>query len=325
MSTLERVRFVRGGALAARDVQDEVRGETVARELHVRALHDTWGVALGYAVGLAGPWLVVGPGLAYDHCGRELLSSRTVALRAPRRPLEALEWIDLAVRRRADDELDRDEPLCSGGPLEQPRFVWAVAGEVGAGEAPAPADGLRLGEAVPIARVRVSKGRIVDVSLAERRAARPSSGARVAGGSVAIELPADSTLASELEIDTSAANFQAVPFYFASWSIGGAAVTGPLRQGDLVGPFLSISNPRAAGFTLGWRFGTVESAKLEQADPGIRVDWIGVEPIRGCWPGIDPYRALAAEGLPLSLLAAELGSFAYQPALGPLVPLTQEA
>ena len=46
----ERVTYRRGQRLEARDLHDDHRRDARLRELHVRHLHDTWGIALGFEV-----------------------------------------------------------------------------------------------------------------------------------------------------------------------------------------------------------------------------------------------------------------------------------
>jgi len=45
---IDRVRYHDGARLASRDMREDARFESRLRSVHVRALHDTWGVALGF-------------------------------------------------------------------------------------------------------------------------------------------------------------------------------------------------------------------------------------------------------------------------------------
>jgi hypothetical protein len=317
MTATDRVRFVPGALLASADLRDEVAAQARAREMHVRAVHGTWGIALGYAAGIAGPWIIVGPGIAYDCHGHELVSDRTVALAPPEAPGGKERWYDLAVRRLGDDALHGAEALCGRGRRERPRFTWTPV------DAPAP--GLQVGEAVPVARVRAGAGAVAELSFASRRAARPAAASRVAAGSVALELRVQEALFSTHAIDTSAGGFAATPSYFASLSVAESSQAGPLHQNWLDGPMLSISDRSRDGFTLTVRFGTWDSDYFDESEPPVALDWIGVEPIHGCWPAVALTDALLGAGVPKALLGTVQGTFVAQPALGSVVKHWEEA
>jgi hypothetical protein len=316
MSATERIGFVPGALLAAEDLREEVAAQTDARRRHVRVVHGTWGIALGYTVGQAGDQLVVGPGIAYDCRGRELVSSRTVATAPPAVSGGGEAWFDLALRWCDDDELGGARSPGAPEARERPRLLWSRAGAAVQGAPqPPPASTLGLGEAVPVARVRSGAGGISELSLATRRAARPASGARVASGSTALDFGSERALWSTHGIDTSAGGFQEHPFYFASLAVPGASTQGPLHQGAMLGPLLSISDAGADAFTLTVRFAEGEDGWLDEPLPGIAVDWIGVEPIRGCWPAVEVIVALLDAGMPLWALSSALASFTGHPAM----------
>jgi hypothetical protein len=313
VSTTERIRFVQGAELTARDLHDEVAAESRTRAAHVREVHATWGVATGYSVGVVSRWVIVGPGVAYDCHGRELLSVRTVALQPPP---DAGGWFDLSVRYREDAELDARETLCPDPRREQARFVWAPLADA-ADSTP------RLGESVPLARVRRHDG-TVEASLRGRRGARTVARTRLAAGSAIVDLPTNGPLRASFAIDTSSGRFHDTPEYFASLSTREPSDRGPLHESGLAGPFLSVSSPGASGFTLDVCYGTPETGPLPEAEPELHVDWIGVEQIRGCWPPVRPARALIDAGVPIAPLDSPLSLFTRQPALGPLVRTIEE-
>jgi hypothetical protein len=162
--------------------------------LHVRAMHNTWGVALGYEVGVddSGTAATVGPGIAYDCRGREVISARTLALGVPTPPPGDGEgpWIyDLAIHYKSledligqrellmtcltavadpgqeqvewcggsedDDgrETGQDTPSQSFRPKEErPGWLWRLAPN----EYELSPE-VRLGEEIPLARFRVKK------------------------------------------------------------------------------------------------------------------------------------------------------------------------
>src|SRR5262245_25900013 len=89
-SNLEFERFIyrQGQILASRDFRDQQRMEESLRWMHNTALHNAWGVALGYEFTLSGvgpnTWdsgetLTAHPGIAYDYFGRELILAQPVA------------------------------------------------------------------------------------------------------------------------------------------------------------------------------------------------------------------------------------------------------
>jgi hypothetical protein len=304
VTAAERIRFATGALLAAADLRDEHGARAAARASHVRGVHDTWGVALGYAVGAAGHWVVVGPGVAYDCHGAELVLARAVALQPPEPEDGAAgAWFTLVTRRLGDDEVRGDDTLCARGGRERPRFAWVPRGRP-----------LPPGEAVPIAGVRVGSAGVDEVSLAERRAAHPAAGARLAAGSATVRVEPEEALYSTHAVDTSAARFREEPLYFA------ALAGEPLEQASAAGPFLAIADPGPEGFLLRVRF--AQHAPSEPAgDRLLAIRWVGVEPIRGCWPPVDVGAALAGAGAPLSRLA----TYTQQPALGQMVRTLEEA
>jgi hypothetical protein len=102
--TLERPAFFDGQRLTAADLTAAVEYELELRRLHNRALHG-WGIAFGFPVaGERGATSVtVGPGLALDLLGRELVLGHPLELSVP--PLaEASTWY-LTISYAADPHL----------------------------------------------------------------------------------------------------------------------------------------------------------------------------------------------------------------------------
>jgi hypothetical protein len=74
----QRLRHGRGEALARRDLADQARLDDQVRWAHNRALHSAYGVVAGMDVAITtsdsgARTARVGPGLAYDRSGRELI------------------------------------------------------------------------------------------------------------------------------------------------------------------------------------------------------------------------------------------------------------
>src|SRR5438132_317669 len=139
---LDRIRYAEGQALRDGDLQGDAEYEALLRELHVRAVHDVWGVVLGFEIQTndKGDGVAVGPGFAYDRLGRELVWGRSLALDPPPKPPVASQsgWLfDLVVRHAEVAELaaGRDANgtcIGAGGALgvfeERPIWRWCQAG-----------------------------------------------------------------------------------------------------------------------------------------------------------------------------------------------------
>lgn len=83
----ERNRFFTGKYMTARDFRAEQAYLVGRHRLHNRLLHG-WGVVCGFGVTRhpapgCDDWVVVGPGIAMDCCGRELVLADSVPLRVP--------------------------------------------------------------------------------------------------------------------------------------------------------------------------------------------------------------------------------------------------
>jgi hypothetical protein len=80
----ERIGFYHGSLLTARDLRDDLAHEERLHSLHVRALHDVWGIGLGLALSLTADRraVLVAPGVAYDAHGREIVLTAPTRLTA---------------------------------------------------------------------------------------------------------------------------------------------------------------------------------------------------------------------------------------------------
>jgi hypothetical protein len=98
LRSADRIRHHLGERLTAADLTEASTYESWLRAVHVRALHDTWGVALGFDLGwAASPEVPIGPGLAYDACAGEILLSQPTTLSLP--AFEDGAQFDLVCRR----------------------------------------------------------------------------------------------------------------------------------------------------------------------------------------------------------------------------------
>jgi hypothetical protein len=87
-----------GELLRARDLGDELSAEAWRWAVHLRLVHRTWGVALGFELEALSdePAVAIGPGLGYDCHGSEILSPARVVVPLPSESPEA----DLVVSER---------------------------------------------------------------------------------------------------------------------------------------------------------------------------------------------------------------------------------
>ena len=188
---LQRVRYVDGERLRACDLNVDAAHESWMLARHVRALHDTWGVALGYAVSVApsGNALWLNPGLAYDCLGRSIVSPQPILV-----PLPVVtagpEWFDLVIQLAGPiDRLPHCTPPGTNGAsprVERPEIRLLAAGApVGAsGEPPPLAAAIRLGHDIPLARVALPLAAGAVPVLSSRRNARRLVRPRIKSGLV---------------------------------------------------------------------------------------------------------------------------------------------
>ncbi|MBK1699378.1 hypothetical protein [Thiococcus pfennigii] len=229
----ERVNFVDGQRLAARDLQTSVGVDRRLAALHMRGLHDTWGVVSGLDVrvlnddGAGAERIQVTPGHAYDRCGRMLLLQETLTLSPPPRPAHLDKaWFDLVIRYGETNDTDASDRECglihhAGVRLEKPVWRWAWAEVYSDGEPPPLARDVRLGIEVPLARIVVQAGQPVateDAGFEFRQTARRQVRPHIAGGhlergSLSVQ---GGLFAWSVVIDTSDGGFSRTPHYFVT-------------------------------------------------------------------------------------------------------------
>ena len=315
-----RIRYYQGQPLQARDLQDEVAYEAGMNSLHVTAMHNTWGVAVGLEVALTEDRrsAVVGSGVAYDRCGRAIINPTTLTIPVPP-PVHTLNtkpviwWYDLVARY--DDRLTSENTGavdCRRGGFAEERMAWrwvyaGFAEDPGALPPDLPA-GVRLGDEVPLARVVIDPGGyVVSIDLSLRRTARAITRPYVASGQTFVQAGSVTNDACwRTTINTSAGGFSSSrPRYFARLlehplrtlrnsnpdlaGIEGLNYPNVLRL--LHGPFVSIINPMRNSFTLEVRFAVSSETPTSLAhlilmptQLPLKVSWQGMEPTGGCQP-----------------------------------------
>jgi hypothetical protein len=298
-----RLRNDAGQRLRGRDLQDEHELQSWRRAVHVAALHDTWGIAIGFAGSLGAGEAIIGPGLAYDCFGREIVLSRDQHVPGPVAPSadeeEPAEQVTLVIRyntgldaRAATADTfpctDRGDRLGRDAPL----FVWRRQGEV------------RLGLETPLLAARPTSDGLTDLDLSVRRYARAQTRPHIAAGTTAATqswepwevMDGGSVfgIGVQTRVETSDAGFVGEPFYLAMLR---AAPTKFARLAQF-GVFTSVVDTGPDGFTLrvakGRRPNTDDvgfaSSKINTAP--LRIDWMGVELVSGCVPLAQPQLVL---------------------------------
>jgi hypothetical protein len=244
----ERIDAINGGWLPHEDLEDRFALVAHHLERHVRAAHDTWGVALGFEIDDAASRIRVGPGLAIDACGRPLLTARSVELERPPPGTAAIVVAGSTAPSRA-----QGSPRAT---LRVTRPGWPI----------------RYGEEVVLATIAANG--TVDANT--RQLVRKLSPARVAAGRTPIGGAAvdGNVLCWEAWIDTSAARLDAVPLYFVSL---------PSAGDGTAGPYAAIDDAMESGFRLTVRYGVADAGEAdERAQPldalPLPVVWTAVVP-----------------------------------------------
>ncbi len=268
---MERLQYVDGALLLKADLASGVAQEARRTALHVRGLHDTWGVASG----LRAHWnaatrrVDVDPGAAFDCRGYVVTLPSAVALPVPDTlgTGVALATFDLVL----NDHGVRWEP--TGSSLGSPGF----------------GSGVRVGSDVPLARfVRVGPGMLAGPDYSVRKTARPSSRPYVRSGVTAPGELTWSVGSAYLRalVDTTDAQFSTTPYYLAQ------VLGPPALPPALLGLFVSLGWFTAQRFVArvygvlatGQPAATV-LANLSAVASDFRVAWVGIEPQLGCSTG----------------------------------------
>jgi hypothetical protein len=291
----QRIEFLKGQLLRARDMDDLNAYESALRALHVVGLHNTWGVAEGLVVNADSETVTVYPGIAYNVKGYEILHPAQVTLTIPPgdAPADQQVWYDLTIAR--PDELPRD--LCAGvAQFEQAEFRWhRPASPADPSDRPPLAPTVRLGEEVPIARflrgfVETKSGsrtvHLVDYST--KRSVRALRRPKIVHGQVTQTAQYDNSInAWRLDIDTVDAGFTFRPHYFVQM------LNHPLRDAmgnnaeelaslrSIVGPFVSVIFGHEHKLGIAVRFGIdpslVNQIVTRYGQLSFDVSWVGIE------------------------------------------------
>ena len=266
----DRLDYVNGARLLADDLNDSRAVEARWQELHVRGLHDTWGVATGLALALTSNRRAVRvtPGAAFDCRGRVLALDEIVEL-----PITIAMVPGLLAPTF-------DIVLGTHG------VRWEPTG--GQGSDPGYGPGVSFGVDVPLGRfVRSPWGTLSGPDVGHRRVAHPATTPRIGSGVT----PAGSLTWSpgswsvRTVIDVSPTGFTTTPRY-VGW------LSHAPDLGGLIGPFVSLSSFYPDRFSVqlsalspaGLPAATVVAA-LMSASAAVRIAWVGVESFVECGRG----------------------------------------
>jgi hypothetical protein len=292
---LQRIRYGDEQLLRAGDLNGDDSYKAAMRRLHVRGLHGTWGVALGFPLSLSADrrQVVIGPGLAYDALGRELLLPEALALGAPLPPagsgVQVACDLALSLREPAKGRCRRTTDCGDRSPRGGVSVRWVVQDD--GSPSGFRARDLRLGIEVPLGRFTLDPPSMTldGPEPGFRQCVRPMRRPRIAAGTVRLaDTVRPGTLDVVTEVSTGDARFRATPQYFV-FPAQPAAVFG---EAGVAGPLLAVSRATRSQLLVHATFVptgvmiTAERIRRIEAllQKGFPVRWVGVEPCEGCGP-----------------------------------------
>ncbi len=287
MSSASRIRHYLGERLTAGDMTEDSAYESWLRALHVRAVHDTWGVALGFELGWSfSPEVPIGPGLAYDACAGEILLSEVTTLSLPEFQVGA--QFDLVCRRgRAG-----------------PEFRWIALGD------PPAQIGIEIGIGTYL--VIEFLGLVALPSYPHRNMTRAAIRPRMETGVVDGSKAGWQRLGTPCvyaRLATDQSGFTARPQYQA-WLLDN-----PWAEHGELPPVVSVDQIGAARYFQLTFLADFDAEKVKERLDEASLAWFAIEPISGLWPTLvqpepaDPgvrraLRRLAGAGLPADQVLA---------------------
>lgn len=276
LRSARRLEWVVGSTLGWRDLRASVEAEQAMLAMHMRALHDTWGVALGLAVVLATDErsVLVTPGFAITCLGTPILLPTAQIIAGPAVSGAGVSAWDLVLDAPSSGNGDPCYRATTCDLKVPPRSAtvrWHLA-----------ETSLDQRTSVVLARFRrLPTGRLSGSNLERRRGVRVMERPHVASGIVSAgdvtwTASDDRLLAS---LDTSAAGFSR-PAVYRVW----VAHHDPWPP-DVVGSLLSVVSAGTTAVHLQLLVpGVASSATAQAIANGLSLGWLGVEPVRGCPP-----------------------------------------
>lgn len=293
----ERVTYRDGQRLSARDLRDDVRRSRSLRRLHVRDLHETWGIAAGFDVQAAGPGTVaVGPGYALDGEARDLVLSAGIALPVP--AVQGPQLFVLVATFLEDCAFAASAAggaVCLGGPLregrERPAFAWRTP------------DQFQPGAMVPLCSATIESGAIKGaIGTRVRRYARRLVRPYIAAGRTDAEKTAwqpwwnSGILDGYVQhVDTADAGFTAAPQYFAE--LVAVKPSAGHSTAEVISALASTHGHVKETSRTGFDFQAVvpEPFRRDFLDTWA-ISWVGVQPMGGCPPALNLARLITLTG-----------------------------
>lgn len=309
---IERLQFFHGQRLFASDLQGLEAFNREMRWLHNRSLHQP-GIGSGFAVvGKKGARKVtIMPGYAVDSCGREIVLTQSWVEPVP--PVASEEdgspvFYDLTVSYATDlEESETREGICPprGGVVrlrEEPVFCWVrlekdAQGSLHAKD-PNLQNDIKNGLKIVLARAEVLNCQLnKDLSIAERRSARPAKQPYIACGTVKPDWSLDDNWVGKADqvraatiiprkltalIGTDSAGFISTPCYSAR--IAGPRVRAEGAVSFILEGLVNVVNPQPRSF----QFQVLLMLQALSGSGQINIDqplftkdwqviWIGVE------------------------------------------------
>ncbi len=289
----ERIEWYEGSRLTRRDLADAIEHEARMLELHVRAVHDTHGVAFGLGVALAAgaKAVVVQPGLAYGCRGASVLLHAATTIDAPPASVSGTRFDLVLVAAQQTGACARPELDCTGARVPAHASLrWRSAEDDAHCSCDVPDDAIELGRFV-----RSAAGTLAGPDNARRRTVRGLVRPHVASGVTAPGALTWTQGSSDLvaSIDTSAAGFTTTPIYL----VGISSLTS--WQGGLVAPFVSVGQATPTRFNVHVSIAAKPPAlvllfaQLDLAKE-LSIAWTGVESAVGCSGGLPLAASLLA-------------------------------
>jgi hypothetical protein len=266
---LDRVDFRPEQTLCAADLEQASRRTFDLIALHAARVHGVWGVAHGYLCGASKREVIVGPGVAYDHCGRPVINTDERYIPVPVVPINGSVYLVDLVARYAPTTTLTESCSYDSMYVEQGQLRWEPAGFAGT-DPPPYSPSILLGIDIPITRVSVGYGDLSekDVDIRSRPVAHALTRPKIVSGRVLQSTgKADGVYADwTMTVDTSAAGFDSNsnPVYHvaldahpfgATASLGSDFSAGPpppiqTRLQNWRGPYVSIVSSSATQFTM---------------------------------------------------------------------------
>jgi hypothetical protein len=259
---LERQRYWQGQILRAADFNDLLAVEDQKRWWHNRALHDAYGVSTGLELLKSEgnpPNYRIGPGVAYDCFGREILLSESRPIPPIPQIAEQSEWTLLIA-------------LCGSGCASRPRLFWKQTRQVS------------LTDGVPVA---LRESGATEPRIVGRPRQRKWGRQKVDRGTTPPEhtdwfhdVNTARPIVICVTIDTAAAGFSCPPCYFASLEFALPSFLSDVsrlgfRLNVVIGHSQQEIDPRFRD--LATRGGVQIEDVVNYFRRNIHVHWLGVE------------------------------------------------